>query len=87
VIGGELRETRRQPQLRERGRRRRDEAQHPVDAALLGIAPVLLEETGRLPARSLLLLLGSVLAAGLLTSLVATAAALRQPLLGALRSE
>jgi hypothetical protein len=58
-----------------------------VACALLAIAPVLLEETGRLPARSLLLLLGSVLAAGLLTSLVATAAALRQPLLGALRSE
>jgi hypothetical protein len=55
--------------------------------ALLAIAPVLLEQTGRLPARSLVLLLGSVLAAGLLTSLVATAAALRSPLLAALRSE
>lgn len=58
-----------------------------VACALLAIAPVLLQETGRLPARSLLLLLGSVLSAGLLTSLVATAAALRSPLLGALRSE
>jgi ABC-type antimicrobial peptide transport system permease subunit len=55
--------------------------------ALLAIAPVLLDQTGRLPARSLLLLLGSVLAAGLITSLVATAAALRAPLLGALKSE
>ena len=58
-----------------------------VACALLAIAPVLIEETGRLPARSLLLLLGSVLSAGLLTSLVATAATLRTPLLGALRSE
>jgi ABC-type lipoprotein release transport system permease subunit len=55
--------------------------------ALLAIAPVLLEQTGRLPARSLVLLLGSVLVAGLLTSLVATVAALRSPLLSALRSE
>jgi len=58
-----------------------------VACALLAIAPVLLQEAGRLPARSLLLLLGSVLSAGLLTSLAATVAALRQPLLGALRSE
>ena len=58
-----------------------------VACALLAIAPVLLEQTGRLPARSLILLLGSVLSAGLLTSLVATAVALRAPLLGALRSE
>ena len=55
--------------------------------ALLAIAPVLLEQSGRLPVRSLVLLLGSVLAAGLITSLLATAAALRTPLLGALRSE
>jgi hypothetical protein len=55
--------------------------------ALLAIAPVLLEQSGRLPVRSLALLLGSVLGAGLLTSLVATAAALRSPLLAALRSE
>ncbi len=55
--------------------------------ALLAIAPVLLEQSGRLPAGALVLLLGGVLAAGLITSLAATAAALRSPLLGALRSE
>ena len=55
--------------------------------ALLAIAPVLLEQSGRLPARALAVLLSSVLAAGLITSLTATAAALRAPLLGALRSE
>jgi hypothetical protein len=55
--------------------------------ALLAIAPVLLEQSGRLPVNSLVLLLSGVLAAGLLTSLVATVAALRSPLLAALRSE
>jgi len=55
--------------------------------ALLAIAPVLLEHSGRLPARSLLLLVGGVLAAGLITSLAATTVALRSSLLGALRSE
>jgi ABC-type antimicrobial peptide transport system permease subunit len=55
--------------------------------AMLAIAPVLLEQNGRLPVQALALLLGSVLAAGLLTSLVATVAALRSPLLAALRSE
>jgi hypothetical protein len=55
--------------------------------ALVAIFPALIEQTGRFPARSLLLLLGSVLAAGLITSLIATAAALRAPLLAALRSE
>jgi len=58
-----------------------------VVGALLVIAPALLEEGGRWPARSLLLLLGGVLAAGLVTSLAATVAALRSPLLSALRSE
>jgi hypothetical protein len=55
--------------------------------ALLAIAPALLERGGRLPAAALLLLLGAVLAAGLLTSLAATAVALRSPLLATLREE
>jgi ABC-type antimicrobial peptide transport system permease subunit len=55
--------------------------------AMIAIAPALLEQSGRLPARALLLLLSGVLAAGLLTSLIATMAVLRSPLLRALRSE
>jgi ABC-type antimicrobial peptide transport system permease subunit len=55
--------------------------------ALLAIAPVLLERGGRLPASSMTLLLGGVLAAGLLTSLLAAAVALRSALLPALRAE
>ena len=55
--------------------------------ALLAIAPVVLDRGGRLPAVSLVVLLGGVLAAGLLTSLLATAIALRSPLLPALRAE
>jgi ABC-type antimicrobial peptide transport system permease subunit len=55
--------------------------------ALLAIAPVVVDRGGRLPAASLALLLGGVLAAGLLTSLLATAVALRSPLLAALRAE
>ncbi len=55
--------------------------------AILAILPALLEQSGRLPARSLGLLLGSVLAAGLIASLAATVVALRSPLLRALRSE
>jgi ABC-type antimicrobial peptide transport system permease subunit len=55
--------------------------------ALLAIAPVLLERGGRLPASSITLLLGGVLAAGLVTSLLATAAALRSALLPALRAD
>jgi ABC-type antimicrobial peptide transport system permease subunit len=56
-------------------------------SALLAIAPVFLQRGGRLPAESLSLLLASVLAAGLLASLAATAAALRSPTLPALRAE
>ncbi len=55
--------------------------------ALLAIGPALLDRGGRLPAVALLLLLGSVLLAGLLTALAATAFALRSPLLAALREE
>jgi ABC-type lipoprotein release transport system permease subunit len=55
--------------------------------ALLAIAPVVFDRGGRLPAVSLAVLLGGVLAAGLLTSLLATTVALRSPLLPALRSE
>jgi hypothetical protein len=42
---------------------------------------------GQLPVVSLVLLVGSVLVVGLLASVAATAAALRAPLLPALRSE
>jgi len=55
--------------------------------ALLAIAPVVLNRGGRLPGMFLMLLLAGVLAAGLITSLVATAVALRSPLLPALRAE
>ncbi len=58
-----------------------------IICAILAIAPALLEHSGRLPASSLFLLLSGVLAAGLVTSLVATMVALRSPLLRALRSE
>jgi len=55
--------------------------------ALLAIAPVLIERGGQLPNASLALLLLAVLIAGLTASLVATLAALRSPLLPALRAE
>ena len=55
--------------------------------ALLAIAPVLLERGGRLPNISLGLLLLAVLLSGAIASLVATLAALRSPLLPALRAE
>jgi len=55
--------------------------------ALLAIAPVLFERGGRLPNTSLGLLLLAVLLSGAIASLVATLAALRSPLLPALRSE
>ena len=55
--------------------------------ALLAITPAWLDRGGRLPAVGLALLLGGVLVSGLITSLVATAAALRSPLLAALREE
>ena len=55
--------------------------------ALLAIAPSFLDRGGPLPAASLALLLSGVLAIGLTASIGATAAALRSPLLSALRTE
>ena len=55
--------------------------------ALFAIAPVLFERGGRLPNISLGLLLLAVLLSGATASLVATLAALRSPLLPALRAE
>ncbi len=55
--------------------------------ALLAIAPVFLDRGGRLPNISLGFLLLAVLLSGLIASLVATWAALRSPLLPALRAE
>ncbi|HEV8430667.1 MAG TPA: FtsX-like permease family protein [Pyrinomonadaceae bacterium] len=55
--------------------------------ALLAIAPVFVERGGRLPNISLGLLLLAVLVSGATASLVATLAALRSPLLPALRAE
>ena len=55
--------------------------------ALLAIAPVFFERGGRLPNVSLGLLLLAVLVSGAVASLVATLAALRSPLLPALRAE
>ena len=55
--------------------------------ALLAIAPVFFERGGRLPTISLGLLLVAVLLSGAIASLVATLAALRSPLLPALRAE
>ena len=55
--------------------------------ALLAITPVFFERGGRLPNISLGLLLLAVLLSGAIASLVATLAALRSPLLPALRAE
>jgi ABC-type antimicrobial peptide transport system permease subunit len=55
--------------------------------ALLAIAPALLARGGSMPGFSLALLLGFVLVSGLISSLAAVAAALRSPLLSALRAE
>jgi len=55
--------------------------------ALLAIAPVFFERGGRLPNISLGILLLGVLLSGTIVSLVATLAALRSPLLPALRAE
>lgn len=55
--------------------------------ALLAIAPVLLERGGKAPNISLGLLLLAILLSGATASLAATIAALRSPLLPALRSE
>jgi putative ABC transport system permease protein len=59
-----------------------------VVCALVAIAPAVLERGGRVPATATAaLLLSAVFAAGLLSSFIATRAALRTPLLAALRSE
>lgn len=55
--------------------------------ALLAIAPVFIERGGRLPNIALGVLLLAVLISGLIASLLATWAALRSPLLPALRAE
>ena len=55
--------------------------------ALLAIAPAVALRGGQLPAASLSLLLAAVMVTGVGASLVATRAALRAPLLAALRSE
>nr|MBA3442906.1 FtsX-like permease family protein [Pyrinomonadaceae bacterium] len=55
--------------------------------ALLAIAPTVASRGGHLPTFSLALLLFAVLVTGLTASLLATAAALRSPLLPALRAE
>ncbi len=55
--------------------------------AVLAIAPVFFSRGGQLPVVSLGLLLLAVIASGLITSLLATVAALRSPLLSALRAE
>jgi hypothetical protein len=55
--------------------------------ALLAIAPMFLDRGGRLPIATLALLLLGVMGTGLLASLGATVAALRSPLLSALRNE
>jgi len=55
--------------------------------ALLAIAPAVSLRGGHLPVVSLALLLAIVLITGIAASLAATAAALRSPLLTALRAE
>ncbi|HVG22447.1 MAG TPA: ABC transporter permease, partial [Blastocatellia bacterium] len=56
-------------------------------SALLAIAPALFSRGGRPPTLSLILLLMTVLVTGLAASVLATRAALRSPLLPALRAE
>jgi hypothetical protein len=56
-------------------------------SALLAVAPAYLDRGGRMPVDSVSMLLGAVLAVGLLASAGATVAALRSPLLPALRAE
>ncbi|HEV2881135.1 MAG TPA: FtsX-like permease family protein [Pyrinomonadaceae bacterium] len=58
-----------------------------VLCALLAIAPAFYARGGRLPTASLAVLLALVVVAGLAASVVATVAALRSPLLPALRAE
>lgn len=58
-----------------------------ISSALLAIAPAFYARGGRLPTASLAVLLSAVVVTGLAASLVATVAALRSPLLPALRAE
>ena len=58
-----------------------------VVCALLAIAPAFYSRGGHLPTRSLAVLLALVVLVGLAASLLATAAALRSPLIPALRAE
>jgi hypothetical protein len=55
--------------------------------ALVAIGPALAQRGGHLPIWSLGLLLAAIIVTGTAASVVATAAALRSPLLAALRSE
>jgi len=55
--------------------------------AVVAIAPAVREHGGRLPAAGAAMLVVAVFAAGLLSSAIATNAALRAPLLDSLRSE
>ena len=56
-------------------------------SALLAVVPTVIQRGGHLPVRSTGALLAAVLATGIAASLIATRAALRSPLLRALRSE
>jgi putative ABC transport system permease protein len=58
-----------------------------TSCAMLAVAPALASRGGQAPLASIALLLAAVLATGILASLAATAAAMRSPLLAALRSE
>ena len=55
--------------------------------ALLAVAPAVALRGGHLPVGSLMVLLAAVLTTGMVASVIATAVALRSPLLAALRSE
>jgi ABC-type antimicrobial peptide transport system permease subunit len=55
--------------------------------AMLAVAPAVSSRGGHLPILSLAVLLGAVIVTGVASSLIATSAALRSPLLPALRSE
>jgi ABC-type antimicrobial peptide transport system permease subunit len=58
-----------------------------IAAALVAILPHLLGDTAAIPWRSLAVMLGLVLAAGLLAGLTAVRATLKAPLIGALRGD
>jgi len=58
-----------------------------ASCAMLAVAPALSSRGGQAPLASIAVLLAVVLATGVITSLAATAAAMRSPLLSSLRSE